>query len=162
MDLKAAERKFARESQNWSLEERPGFLARRLHQIHVALFTEFCAEFEITPVQYSVLSTLSLYGVADQTTIARRVALDRVTTTGALDRLLKRGFIGRVVSAEDRRARECKITSRGMDVLFRMEPAARSAHRETIAGLTETEQRTLVRLMKKLVDAHESAATDTD
>lgn len=160
MDLNAARRKFAKKSQSWLLEERPGFLARRLHQIHVALFAELCAEFEITPVQYSVLSALSIYENADQTTIARRVALDRVTTTGALDRLLKRGLIARVVSSEDRRARQCKVTARGMSTLFKMERAARLAHRKTVAGLSETDQRTLVRLMKKLVDAHENAAID--
>lgn len=160
MDLDTARRKFAKGSRGWLLEERPGFLARRLHQIHVALFAELCAEFEITPVQYSVLSALLLYGNADQTTIARRVALDRVTTTGVLDRLLKRGLIARVVSLEDRRARLCKVTARGMGTLLKMEPAARLACGKTIARLSETDQRALVRLMKKLVNAHESAATD--
>src|ERR1700704_5815821 len=37
----------------------PGFLIRRLHQIHVAIFLEECAAFNITPVQFSLLKTLS-------------------------------------------------------------------------------------------------------
>ena len=32
------------------LQERPGFLIRRLHQIHVALFMEECAAESITPM----------------------------------------------------------------------------------------------------------------
>ena len=41
----------------WPLSQRPGFLIRRLHQIHVALFQEACGEFEITPLQYSATSS---------------------------------------------------------------------------------------------------------
>src|SRR6266852_3123919 len=91
----------------WPLRERPGFLARRLHQIHVALFQERCATFEITPLQYSLLSALAVRGTADQTTLAADVALDRTTTTGALKRLQTRGFIQRAVQPDDRRARAC-------------------------------------------------------
>src|SRR2546430_10140335 len=62
---------------SWPLGQRPGFLVRRLHQIHVALFQEKCAAFEITPLQYSLLSALAVRRTADQTTLAADVALDR-------------------------------------------------------------------------------------
>src|SRR5579872_284415 len=39
----------------WS---RPGYLVRRLHQIHTALFAEECKAFAITPVQYGLLTAL--------------------------------------------------------------------------------------------------------
>jgi len=45
---------------------RPGYLLRRLHQIHYALFFEECAGFDITPVQYGLLTTLSLNPDLDQ------------------------------------------------------------------------------------------------
>jgi hypothetical protein len=86
----------------WPLPERPGFLMRRLHQIHVSLFSERCGAFRITPLQYSLLSLLAERGEADQTTLANSVALDRTTTTGALKRLEARGFIERAVSPTDR------------------------------------------------------------
>ena len=44
---------------SWQLEQRPGYLIRRLHQIHVALFQKECAAFEITPLQYSLLTALA-------------------------------------------------------------------------------------------------------
>ena len=89
----------------WPLSERPGFLIRRLHQIHVALFQEACGEFEVTPLQYSLLSALAARKTADQTTLAADIALDRTTTTGALKRLAARNFVERAVDDEDRRAR---------------------------------------------------------
>src|SRR5437660_7122646 len=88
----------------WPLSKRPGFLLRRLHQIHVALFAGNCARFDVTPVQYSLMSALALRTSADQTTLANDVALDRTTVTGALKRLQKRGFIKRTASRNDRRA----------------------------------------------------------
>jgi len=62
-------------------------MIRRLHRIHVALFQEKCAEFEITPLQYRLLSAVAVRKTADQTTLAADVSLDRTTTTGALKRL---------------------------------------------------------------------------
>lgn len=35
----------AADARHWPLAERPGFLARRMHQIHVSLFAERCAAF---------------------------------------------------------------------------------------------------------------------
>jgi MarR family transcriptional regulator, lower aerobic nicotinate degradation pathway regulator len=144
----------ADESRPWPLRERPGFLIRRLHQIHVALFHDACAEFEITPLQYSLLSALAERGVADQTTLAADVFLDRTTTTGALKRLAARRLIERAVDIEDRRARACQMTAEGLSLLAKMENAARSAHRETLVRLSKAEQKIFLAFMQRIVDAN--------
>ena len=141
----------------WPLSRRPGFLLRRLHQIHVALFTGNCARFDVTPVQYSLMSALALRVAADQTTLANDVALDRTTVTGALKRLQKRGLIKRVASRSDRRARECRLTPAGTRVLAEMERPARQAHHDTIAALTAREQAQFIALMVQLIEAHAAA-----
>jgi len=138
----------------WPLGERPGFLLRRLHQIHVALFMEACGAFGVTPVQYSLLSALALRGRADQTVLASDVVLDRTTTAGALRRLEARGLIRRVISATDRRARDCRMTAKGRALLARIEPAARAAHEATIAALGAEEQALLLTLLKRAVAAN--------
>jgi DNA-binding MarR family transcriptional regulator len=138
----------------WPLSERPGFLARRLHQIHVALFTEICGVFDITPVQYSLLSALAERGAADQTTLAADIALDRTTTTGALKRLEARGLLERPRSAADRRARQCVLTAKGAELLTKMEGSAQKAHKATIASLSPEEQATLLRLLQRIVEAN--------
>jgi DNA-binding MarR family transcriptional regulator len=142
----------------WPLALRPGFLLRRLHQIHVALFAGRCARFDVTPVQYSLMSALALRGAADQTTLASDVALDRTTTTGALKRLQKRGFIKRMAARDDRRSQECRLTPAGTRVLADMESPARQAHHDTIAALSRKEQATLIALLGRLVDAHTQAS----
>ena len=107
----------------------PVFSRGVCNQIHASLFAEFCADFGMTPLQYSLLSALSDLGVADQTTLARAVAFDRTTTTGALKRLVARDLVRRVVSRDDRRAQVCRMTDAGVALLAAMEPAARRAHR---------------------------------
>lgn len=137
----------------WPLPERPGFLMRRLHQIHVSLFSERCGAFRVTPLQYSLLSLLAERGEADQTTLANAVALDRTTTTGALKRLEARGFVERSASPTDRRSQRCRPTFAGRALLQRMEEAARQAHDATLEPLSAEEQATLIRLMKKITAA---------
>jgi DNA-binding MarR family transcriptional regulator len=140
-------------TKSWPLRQRPGFLIRRLHQIHVALFQQKCADFEITPLQYSLLSALAGRGIADQTTLAIDVALDRTTTTGALKRLQSRHFIERAVSPEDRRARMCRLTTAGKSLLAKIEASARAAHRDTLASLSPADRKTFVAMMQAIVAA---------
>jgi MarR family transcriptional regulator, lower aerobic nicotinate degradation pathway regulator len=140
--------------QPWPLNERPGYLIRRLHQIHVALFQEVCGGLEITPLQYSLLSALAARGTADQTSLAADVALDRTTTTGVLKRLEARKLIERPVSEDDRRARDCKLTSAGRKLLGRVEDAAREAHRRTLHPLQSQEQAQFIGLMQRIVMQH--------
>lgn len=138
----------------WPLFDRPGFLARRVHQIHVSLFSELCAPFGVTPVQYSLLSALAGREEADQTTLSRIVALDRTTTTGALKRLEARGLVRRGTSAADRRSQSCSLTQDGRQMLVEMEAAARRAHAATVEMLSPEEQRQLIEAMKKIVAVH--------
>lgn len=147
----------------WPLPQRPGFLIRRLHQIHVALFQEACGALEVTPLQYSLLSALAVRGTADQTTLAADIALDRTTTTGALKRLAARKLVERKVCDDDRRAQLCRLTPAGTALLRKIETSARAAHRATLGNLSKAEQATFIAMMQRIVadDARRgSAATE--
>jgi MarR family transcriptional regulator, lower aerobic nicotinate degradation pathway regulator len=138
---------------SWSLEQRPGFLIRRLHQIHVALFQKECAGFDITPLQYSLLTALAARGTADQTTLAADVALDRTTTTGALKRLQLRNFVERSILDRDRRAQTCRLTRKGVALLQKMERSAQIAHLKTVSDLSKADQKRFIAMMQRIVTA---------
>jgi DNA-binding MarR family transcriptional regulator len=144
----------------WPLVQRPGFLIRRVHQIHTALFQEACASFDVTPLQYSLLSALAGRGVADQTSLAADIALDRTTTTGALKRLEARKLVERTVDGEDRRARACRLTPSGAALLARLEAPAREAHRDTLGSLSKKERALLIALMQRMVADRATAGID--
>lgn len=141
--------------QPWPLADRPGYLARRMHQIHVSLFAERCAVFGVTTLQYSLLSILRDLKEADQTTLASAVALDRTTTTGALKRLAARGLVSRATSPVDRRAQICRLTEEGAALHRAMEPSARLAHAATVEALTPAERDQLTQLLTRVIDGHE-------
>jgi MarR family transcriptional regulator, lower aerobic nicotinate degradation pathway regulator len=92
---------------------RPGFLIRRLHQLHVAVFLEECGEFDVTPVQYAVLSVLYRGRALDQVSVAAEVGIDRNNAADVLRRLERRGFVERIPSETDRRAMLNAITEPG-------------------------------------------------
>ena len=134
---------------DWPLADRPGYLIRRLHQAHGALFQSLCGGFGVTPVQYSLLSALGARGRADQTAIAADVGLDRSTTAATLARLEARGMISRARSEGDRRAVLCGLTPAGRGLLRRIEPLARQAHSRTLAALSDREAATLMTLLRR-------------
>lgn len=147
----AKKRRARSEHRPWPLAERPGFLIRRLYQIHVALFQEACQRFDVTPLQYSLLSALAVRETADQTTLATDIALDRTTTTGALKRLARRRLVERAIDRNDRRARLCKLTAAGRMLLTKIEASARVAHRATLNGLSKREQALFMNMMQRIV-----------
>jgi MarR family transcriptional regulator, lower aerobic nicotinate degradation pathway regulator len=149
-------------SADWPLSTRPGFLVRRLHQIHISMFMEACAEFRITPLQYSVLSILAASGPTDQTKLAAAVALDRTTTTGIVKRLHARGLMRRMTSEKDRRAQLCSLTAAGKTLLMCMESSARKAHQDTLVPLSRHERTTLLGLLVRLVSTHADRAQQSD
>jgi MarR family transcriptional regulator, lower aerobic nicotinate degradation pathway regulator len=138
-----------------ALSDRPGFLIRRLHQIHTALFNEECGNEKITPIMYSVLSALEQRGAIDQTTLAREVAVDKTNMADVLERMRKRGLIRRRMSPKDRRVRLTVLTDDGRALLDRVNRHAERAHRRTVEDLTPDEQHVLMHLMARIIEAKE-------
>jgi len=135
--------------------DRPGHLARRFHQIAVAIFH---AEVEavgsdLTPVQYAALREIAANPGIDQATLAGTIAQDRPTITGVVERLEHKGYLTRRVSDRDRRARRLEVTATGREVLDHIEPAVEAAQRVLLSGLDAVEADTLVRLLRKAIDA---------
>ncbi|MFJ5489530.1 MarR family winged helix-turn-helix transcriptional regulator, partial [Hansschlegelia beijingensis] len=114
------------------LQARPGFLIRRLHQIHVALFLEECASEGLTPVQYSVLTALDQMGAVEQAALSRAVGLDRTNVAEVIVRLERRLFVRRRPSPEDRRMKLAILTEIGRAALKRVERSASRAHERTL------------------------------
>lgn len=136
-----------------TLAHRPGFLIRRLHQIHIALFLEECAEFNITPVQYSVLTALH-EGELDQITLASSVGIDRATIAEVLKRLESNGWVRRQRNPQDRRRRIASLTEEGRQLIERMAEHAQRAHDRTVAPLDATERELFLTTLMRLVDTN--------
>jgi DNA-binding MarR family transcriptional regulator len=136
------------------LWDRPGFLIRRLHQIHVALFLEECREFDVTPVQYALMSMLLIQPGLDQISLARDAGVDRTNVADVLQRLEQRGIVVRKFSALDRRNKLSYLTAPGERLTRQMEDAVYRAQERLVAPLSETDRRHLMKSLAALVEAN--------
>ena len=135
----------------WS---RPGYLVRRLHQIHCALFLEECKASQLTPVQYGLLTALSIHGALDQVSLAEELGLDRTTTAEVLSRLQQRGLVARKSNPDDRRARLARITRRGRTLTVAMFGAMQRAQDRLCAPLTQKERDVFMATLVRLIEAN--------
>lgn len=135
------------------LAARPGFLIRRMHQIHLALFAEECAAFDITPVQYSIMTVVAVQPGLDQITLAYEVGVDRATLANVVARLEKKGVVKRTAGATDKRLKLVYLLPRGTKLLEKMQGAAIRAHERTVEALPPAERAIFITLLSRLVDA---------
>jgi len=134
------------------LQEQPGHLIRRAHQIAVAQFAETLGR-DITPVQYAILRRLQQRPGIDQVTLAREVALDTSTAADIAARLEGKGWIVREVLP--RRQRRLLLTPAGEAVLAQLLPGIAEMNARMLAGLAPGEREAFMELMRKFVRLNE-------
>ncbi|WP_054018458.1 MarR family winged helix-turn-helix transcriptional regulator [Piscinibacter sakaiensis] len=143
----------AKDSSLQRLYSRPGFLLRRAHQISVALFERECAPLGLTPAQYSVLSVLRQRDGLDQTSLAKAIGFDTVTTLRVLALMEKRGLVVRERLETDRRTNAVRLTAEGLALYAKAQKPVERAYRQLNAPFTTPQQAQLVRLLEQLIDA---------
>jgi DNA-binding MarR family transcriptional regulator len=133
---------------------RPGYLLRRLHQIHYALFFEECAGFDITPVQYGLLTTLSLNPDLDQNSLGRELGIDRTNVADVLNRLARRGLLERRRSAHDRRMVLARLTPSGEKLTKKMYRSMQRAQERLLKPLVPNERQAFIITLIRLIDGN--------
>jgi DNA-binding MarR family transcriptional regulator len=137
---------------------RPGFLIRRLHQLHSALFIEETRGFDITPVQYSLMTALAARGELEQNSLALEIGLERTSVAEVVPRLQRRGLLARRRSADDGRVKLVRLTGKGRALLRRMAAKVRRAHDRTIDQLAGPERDLFLLQLIELVEANNHVA----
>jgi DNA-binding MarR family transcriptional regulator len=133
---------------------RPGYLLRRLHQIHYALFFEECAGYDITPVQYGLLTTLSLNPNLDQNSLARELGIDRTNVADVLNRLARRGLVERRRSPNDARMVLARLTRAGERLTRKMYRPMQRAQRRLLSPLLPQERNALIITLIRLINGN--------
>jgi DNA-binding MarR family transcriptional regulator len=140
------------------LYNKPAHLIRRCHQISVALFLEYCVEFDLTPVQYAMLKAVEAEPGADQITLAGLAAIDRSNAARLSAVLEERGLLRRAADPNDRRARRLSLTPEGQALLRRAEAAVQRVQKALLAPLKPEERRSFVAALQKIADAHNESS----
>jgi len=114
--------------------------------------TRLFEKYDVSPAQYNVLRILKGAHPAGhpRCEIARRMIERAPDLTRMIDRLERRGLVGRARSDQDRRHSITRITRGGLELIERMAPAAAALHRAVSRRLTRPEAVALSRLCEKL------------
>lgn len=108
--------------------------------------------FDLTPVQFAAMDAINTHPGSDQATVAQLIAFDRSTIGGVINRLVKKGWVRRDVSHNDRRARELWLSQEGRDTLTDLSPIVDSLQKEVLKNLSKSEQKMLTDLLSKAID----------
>jgi DNA-binding MarR family transcriptional regulator len=130
------------------IDEQVGYLLRKAYQRNAVIFSEHIGD--LTPTQLAMLARLSELRSVSQNRLGRKVGLDVATTKGVVDRLTARGLLQLDRDPSDRRRQLVSLTEEGWRMFRHAAPLGLKVSEETLAPLTQAEQRTLHRLLKKL------------
>jgi DNA-binding MarR family transcriptional regulator len=132
-----------------------GHWIRRLHQHSTAVFIEATQAqgYDLTPVQFAALDAINSHPGSDQAAVAAMIGYDRATIGGVIDRLDKKGWVTRVVSDRDRRARELSLSAEGGKVYAAIKPIVTALQQDILAPLSDPERAQLIQLARRAVEA---------
>ena len=128
-----------------ALDDQPGHLIRRAHQIAVSVFHSTMGG-DITPVQYAILKCLQAQPGIDQVTLAQEVALDTSSAALTAARLEAKGWIAR--QAAPRRQRCLFLTAQGQDMLERIDTRMPDMQQTLLGGFSANDRREFLRLLR--------------
>jgi MarR family transcriptional regulator, lower aerobic nicotinate degradation pathway regulator len=103
----------------------------------------------LTPALFAVLNFLRANEGAIQQQIGSAMGIDPSTMVSLVDQLERAGLAKRRPHPEDRRAREVLITPKGRRALKRGRELAEEVEDDVLQGLSPTERRQLVALLRK-------------
>lgn len=137
-----------------SLDQLPGHLFRRLHQLAVARFTADMEKVGLTPIQWAALLTTLQRPGLDQITLSREIYIDTSTIAGVLDRLETRGLLQRKASPDDRRVRLLYVTEEGEALMKDANAAVLNTQEWLMEPLTRSDRAQFTELMLRVLNRH--------
>jgi MarR family transcriptional regulator for hemolysin len=104
----------------------------------------------LTRSQWSVLVHLFRADGIQQKELAELLDITAITLTGLLDRLERDGWVERRADPADRRAKRVYLTQKVAPVMKELRAVGREVRKAALAGLSESEQQTLMELLLKV------------
>lgn len=123
-----------------------------------ALEDELFCQYELTAQQYNALRLLKAAHPSRVPTLhlASQLVSRAPDITRLLDKLAERGYIDRERPAENRRSVQAGITESGLALLSELADRVRECHQKQLGRLSESELRSLVSLLQKAREPHET------
>ncbi|KJS01267.1 MAG: hypothetical protein VR65_09530 [Desulfobulbaceae bacterium BRH_c16a] len=105
---------------------------------------------ELTVSQFGILEALVHLGPMSQKELSEKILKSPGNITTIINNLEKAGLVTRILSMEDRRYYAIHLTEKGRELIERIFPVHAEILFNRMSVLTEQEQQTLGKLLKKL------------
>ncbi len=133
----------------YRLDDQAGYIMRLASQRHAGIFQSL-APAGLTPTQFSTLMRLHEQGECSQNRLGRLASMDVATIKGVVDRLLRKGLVASKPDPNDKRRMLISLSEKGAALIPSLHKAGHEITAETLKPLTSSEQRTLLKLLRKL------------
>ncbi len=132
------------------LESLVGYNARRVAAKAMGSFGRRMARYELRPVDFSVLSIVAHNPGVTSRQLCRTLDVLPPNLVGIVGSIEKRGLIERQPHPDDGRAISLHLTTTGRELIEAAEITATELETDVASALTPAENRTLIRLLKKI------------
>jgi len=105
---------------------------------------------ELTLPQFLILDIIHKEGRMRMTDIASALDVSTAAATGIVDRMVKRGYLGRVFDPADRRLIRIKLTSKGSQVVEKLDLQRKQKIIEVFGQISETERNDYLRILTRV------------
>jgi DNA-binding MarR family transcriptional regulator len=119
-------------------------------------------EFGLSIPQWRVMAVLARYPDLSAIEVAERTAMDKVAVSRALQGLIDAKRVSRAFDKGDRRRSILRLSAAGQAVYTRVAPMALRYEAELLSALNPNDQRTLDRLLTRLMDQAKSMQASRD
>jgi DNA-binding MarR family transcriptional regulator len=109
-----------------------GYMLRRAHLVVVKNFMTICADLDIRPAQYSILTVIENNPGLKQIDVSVALGIKRTNMVALIDALQKRDLVRRVTVRADRRSYALHLTPKGKTLMSKLR--ARAAKHEAEIG----------------------------
>lgn len=133
----------------YRLNDQVGYLMRLANQRHSALFQEV-SPVGLTPTQFAALMKLAELGECSQNELGRRTAMDVATIKGVVERLRKKGLVEVNSDPNDKRRAVLSLAPDSLELMSELTLAGKKVSDLTLAPLSLAEQKTFLKLLRKL------------
>lgn len=119
-------------------------------------------EFGLSIPQWRVMAVLARYPDLSAVEVAERTAMDKVAVSRAIQGLLDDKRVLRAFDKGDRRRSILRLSAAGQAVYTRVAPMALRYEAELLSALSPSDQRTLDRLLARLMEQAKSMQAGRD
>lgn len=138
----------------------PYRLSTLAESVSHALAAIYRDRFDLTRPEWRILATLALESGLSANEIGRRVSLDKMQVSRAVQALEKKGDVARRADPRDNRSRRLELTPQGRRLYARIAPLALERETVLLSVLSRVEQDALIDMMNRI--GRQAAALQRD